>query len=295
MIRVLRHVALAVAATSLAGCALAPILSSSDEPAAPKPTASTRDPDTKTAKIALAAAVERLSIFNEGSYTLWLMSEEKGSSEQTYFERVKTQYDLSRGMIEAEIDALDGTATVRILKSKGVYIKVKVDGGKESCWYRSSLKEFNAVPGVPFAYDLEADSALTVLLDEGTAESIKPDPDEPSARIVRIRSSIQNVLRVASPGTAGQFATDIKGIKGRMAVDVYLSGNEVTLVDFDLVPVFDALDDIGLGPAIPVIDEFRGEKPRGQLELGDMRDSFKVTVPTNVCQPGEARPQLTDA
>ena len=42
-----------------------------------------------------------------------------------------------------------------------------------------------------------------------------------------------------------------------MAVDVYLSGNAVTLVDFDLVPVLDALDDIGLGPAIPVVDEFK--------------------------------------
>jgi len=291
MIRVLRHAALAIAATSLAGCALAPVLGSSDEP---KPTASTRDPDVGTAKIALAAAVDRLSVFNEGSYTLWLSSREKGSKEWTYFERTKAQYDLSRGMIEAEIDTPDGTANVRMLKSKGVYVKIKAADEDETCWYRSSLKDFKSLPGVPFAYSLEADSALSTLLDKGTATSIRPDPDDPAARIVKVRSSILNALRVASPGVAGQFAADVDKIKGQMNVDVYLSGNEVTYVEFDLVPVFKALDDIGLGPAIPMVEEVIDEKPRAELELGDMKDSFKVTVPGDVCPAGVARPDLAD-
>ncbi len=294
MIRVLRHAALAVAATALAGCALVPVLGSSDESAEPKPTATTRDPDAATAKIALAAAVDRLSVFNEGSYTLWLSSKEKGSKEWTYFERTKAQYDLSRGMIEAEIDTPDGTATVRMLKSKGVYIKVEATDEDETCWFRTSLKDFNSLPGVPFAYNLAADSALTTLLDKAEATSIKPDPDDPAARIVRIRSSILNVLRVASPGVAGEFAQDVDTIKGRMDVDVYLSGNEVTFVEFDLVPVFKAVDDIGLGPAVPMVEEFANEKPRGELELGNMRDSFQVTVPADVCPEGLARPDLAD-
>ena len=294
MTRVLRLAALAIAATSLAGCALAPVLGASDEPAEPKPTASTRDPDVATAKIALAAAIDRLSVFNEGSYTLWLSAREEGSKEWTYFERTTTEYDLSRGMVEAEIDTLDGTATVRMVKSKGVYVKVKAVDEDETCWFHTSLKEFDALPGVPFAYDLEGDSALSTLLKKGKATSIKPDPDDSSARIVRIRSSIQDALRVASPGVAGQFASDVGKIKGRMYVDVYLFGNEVTFVEFDLVPVFTALDDIGLGPAVPMVEEFATEKPRAELELGNMKDSFKVTVPGDVCPAGLARPDLAD-
>jgi hypothetical protein len=222
MTRVLRYAALTVAATSLAGCMVVPALggrnSSSEGPERTASTTSTPSADPKTAQIALDAAVARLDVINEGSYTLWLTAKE--ASKRTYFLRTKTQYDLSRGMIASEIVAFGGTAKVRIIESDGVYIKIKADDESDSCWYRTSVKDFKALPGIPFAYDLETDSAFAKLLGNGKAVSIKPDPDYPSTRIVRFSSSVLNVRRVALPGVAGQFAYDVKGIKSRMNVDV---------------------------------------------------------------------------
>ncbi|VXC29641.1 hypothetical protein [Aeromicrobium sp. 9AM] len=298
MTRALRFAALAIAATSLAGCVFVPALVPSDDSStSPTKTATPRSPDVATARVALAAAVKRLTVVNEGSYTLWLTAKESGSSKRTYFTRTKTQYDLSRGMVASTIEVSGGTVKVRILESDGVYIKVASDGGPTPCWYRTSVKEFKSLPGIPFAYDLEKGSAFAKLMARGRAVSIRPDPDYPSLRIVRIRSSVLDVMRHAMPAVTGQFAYDVKGIKEKMNVDLYLSGSEVTAIDFDLVPVLDALDDAGLGDAadLPDLAEIRAGKPRGHLDLGDMKDSFKVEAPDSLCSPDAAAPDFSDA
>ncbi|WP_157412848.1 hypothetical protein [Aeromicrobium sp. Root236] len=300
MTRVLRYAALLIAAAGLSGCVFVPALVPSDDastsPAETAKTATTRSPDVSTARVALSAANKRLTVINEGSYTLWLTAKEAGESKRSYFMRTKTQYDQSRGMVAATIEAGGGTVKVRILESEGVFIKLAFGDKGEKCWYRTSVKSFRSLPGVPFAYDLEKGSAFATMMAKGRAVSIRPDPDYPSTRIVRIRSSVLDVMRVALPAITGQYAYDVKGIKTRMDVDVYLYGSEVSAIDFDLTPVLDALDDAGLAEAadLPDLDLIRAGKPRGHLDLGDMKDSFKVEVPGAVCPPGGPVPDFSE-
>jgi hypothetical protein len=297
MTRVLRYAALTVAATSLAACVYVPPLGPSEESSAsPEKTASKRAPDVKKARIALAAAVQRLTVINEGSYTLWLTAKESGSSRRTYFTRTRTQYDLSRGMVASTINAGGGTVKVRILESEGAFLKLTFGDEGDTCWYRTSVKGIKTLPGLPFSYDLEKGSAFSRLLGHGRAVSIKPDPDNPNFNIVRIDASVLEVLNLALPAVAGQFAYDVKGIKDRTTVDVQLYGSEVRALDFDLEPVLSALDDVGLADAadIPGIQAIREGKPRGYMEVGDLKQSFKVEVPESVCAPGAAPPDFSD-
>lgn len=297
MTRVLRYAALTIAATSLAACVYVPPLGPSDESTkTPEKTATTRAPDVKKARIALEAAVQRLTVVNEGSYTLWLTAKEPGASQRKYFTRTRTQYDLSRGMVASTINAGGGTVKVRILESEGAFIKLTFGDEGDKCWYRTSVKGIKALPGLPFSYDLEKGSAFSRLLGHGRAESIKPDPDYPNFNIVRIDASLLEVMNVALPAVSGQFAYDVKGIKSRMKVDVQLYGSEVTALDFDLEPVLKALDDIGLADAadLPDIQAIREGKPRGRMEVGDLKHSFKVEVPEPVCAPGAAPPDFSD-
>jgi hypothetical protein len=295
--RALRFAALAVAATSLAGCVIAPALVPSDDPSpSPRATRTDRLADVKQARVALAAAVQRLSVVNEGSYTLWLTAKEPESRERTYFMRTKTQYDLSRGLVTSEIDVGGGTVKVRIIESKGAFVKIAFGAKGNACWYRTSVKGFKSLPGLPFAYDLEKGSAFARLVGHARAVSIKPEPHHPDINVVRVRSSVLEVLKVALPAVAGQFAYDVKGIKGDTFVDVHLYGSEVTALDFDLAPVLDGLDDVGLADAadLPELGALRAGKPRGHMELGDLKASFDVEVPKSVCAPGAAPPDFSD-